>query len=948
MRAVEALRKVLEGGRPAAPLVGELARGLSPPDADLLRELALGTLRWKAALDAEIAAACRIPMGKLAPNLREILEVALYQLRHLDRIPPYAAVSEAVTMPAPAEARAPRSWSTAFCAGFSFCRVRSSRRPGRSAEALAVLFASRLSRRALDRPLRTGRDAGHAGRRQRASALDLLVNPRRTTREGLVAALATEGVETEPSALTPLGLTVVAGNPLRSTASRGRTLQRSGPGRAGAASPAASGRVARGPGRRAGRKSLSALAHGRARWTVALDVRAADCGGSPRTRAGWISRRRRSPRISGPCRFRRGGSTGCSSTRPAAGPGRSARIPRSATASRRRRSSAWPARQERWLAAAAALLAPGGWLLYATCSLEQEENERVVERVCARVEGLSPTPIEPPSVWPLRPGRPPAASAGRPRRWVHRAPLATRRPDVRARGTVNCSCACSLRRCSSVGRFGSRAATAARKPVRPPSASVSASNAWRVVVVIAGESDPAVAKQVAALGANALATITPPRLETALAAESAGLAYLPRFSTREIDRLPREAARVESIRGMPAIAGFQYIDEDVEEGYASPETQARAYGILKALFPGRLALYATRLDLIATDAGFLPGFYRPEFTDLVVPYFYPVGTTVLGVQEESDPWESGLRSLLEPLAAATPGGQADPAGPAGVRADRPSRRRRAPAPPAPSLRRALAREPERRRVLVGRPAERAVSRNLGPSASGARRTGALRRGPVPAVAVQALSALAGRIPAVTSPARPIPILDLTRYDEDLKRDIAAGVEGLFSSGRFILVPVNAEFEKAFAERVGVRHALGVSSGTDALLVALMALGVGPGDEVVTSPFSFFASAGVVARLGATAGLRRTSSRTPSTWTRTAFRPPSRRARRSSFPCTSTGRAATWTRSGRSPGGIPVVEDACQAVGATHRGRPVGSLGTTRRRSLSIRRRTWAPRATPGP
>ena len=189
------------------------------------------------------------------------------------------------------------------------------------------------------------------------------------------------------------------------------------------------------------------------------------------------------------------------------------------------------------------------------------------------------------------------------------------------------------------------------------SGSASTSIAWRVVVVIAGESDPAVATQVAALGANALATITPPRLETALAAESAGLAYLPRFSTREIDRLSGDAGRVESIRGMPAIAGFQYIDEDVEEGYASPETQARAYGILKALFPGRLVLYATRLDLVATDAGFLPGFYRPEFTDLVVPYFYPVGTTVLGVQEESDPWESRLRSLLEPLAAATPEGK---------------------------------------------------------------------------------------------------------------------------------------------------------------------------------------------------------------------------------------------------------------------------------------------------
>ncbi len=108
-RAVDALRKVLETGRPAAPLVGELSRGLSAVDADLLRELVLGVLRWKAALDSEIAAICRIPLPKLAPNLREILEVALYQLRHLDRIPPYAAVSEAVTHARASGGKAPRS-----------------------------------------------------------------------------------------------------------------------------------------------------------------------------------------------------------------------------------------------------------------------------------------------------------------------------------------------------------------------------------------------------------------------------------------------------------------------------------------------------------------------------------------------------------------------------------------------------------------------------------------------------------------------------------------------------------------------------------------------------------------------------------------------------------------------------------------------------------------------
>ena len=129
VRAVEALRKVLESGRPAAPLVGEVARGLSPADADLLRELVLGVLRWKAGLDAEIAAVSRIPLKKLAPNLREILEVALYQLRHLDRIPPYAAVSEAVTHARASGGEGASKLVNGVLRGFFFFRVRSSRRP---------------------------------------------------------------------------------------------------------------------------------------------------------------------------------------------------------------------------------------------------------------------------------------------------------------------------------------------------------------------------------------------------------------------------------------------------------------------------------------------------------------------------------------------------------------------------------------------------------------------------------------------------------------------------------------------------------------------------------------------------------------------------------------------------------------------------------------------------
>src|SRR6478736_870745 len=96
-RAVQVLREARASPSVrVTPRLAEAERGLEARDRDLLRELVLGVLRWKAALDDEIAGTSRVPLEKLAPRLREILEVALYQIRHLDRIPEYAAVSEAV------------------------------------------------------------------------------------------------------------------------------------------------------------------------------------------------------------------------------------------------------------------------------------------------------------------------------------------------------------------------------------------------------------------------------------------------------------------------------------------------------------------------------------------------------------------------------------------------------------------------------------------------------------------------------------------------------------------------------------------------------------------------------------------------------------------------------------------------------------------------------------
>jgi len=175
------------------------------------------------------------------------------------------------------------------------------------------------------------------------------------------------------------------------------------------------------------------------------------------------------------------------------------------------------------------------------------------------------------------------------------------------------------------------------------------------------------------------------------------------------------------------------------------------------------------------------------------------------------------------------------------------------------------------------------------------------------------------------PKNPVPILDLTRYDEDLKGEIASSVEEVFQSGRFVLGPFNARFEKAFAERIGVKHALGVSSGTDALLVSLMALGVKPGDEVVTTPFSFFASAGVVSLLGARpvfADIVPESFNMNPDRLAAAITPRTKAV----LPIHLYGQSADIDPILEVAGGIPVVEDACQAVGATYRSRAAGALG----------------------
>ncbi len=96
----------------------------------------------------------------------------------------------------------------------------------------------------------------------------------------------------------------------------------------------------------------------------------------------------------------------------------------------------------------------------------------------------------------------------------------------------------------------------------------------------------------------------------------------------------------------------------------------------------------------------------------------------------------------------------------------------------------------------------------------------------------------------------VPLLDLSEQYRSLAGPIRERLDEIFATQRFVLGPNLERFEKAIAQFIGTPHAIGVSSGTDALLVIYMALGIGPDDAIITTPYSFFATAGCVARTGA--------------------------------------------------------------------------------------------------
>src|SRR5262245_57514456 len=104
--------------------------------------------------------------------------------------------------------------------------------------------------------------------------------------------------------------------------------------------------------------------------------------------------------------------------------------------------------------------------------------------------------------------------------------------------------------------------------------------------------------------------------------------------------------------------------------------------------------------------------------------------------------------------------------------------------------------------------------------------------------------------ASAAQARRIPMLDLAAEDRQVGDAVRAAVAEVLASRQYILGPHLERFERAMAAYCGVAHAIGVASGTDAIALALMVSGVGPGATVITTPFSFFATASTIVRLGA--------------------------------------------------------------------------------------------------
>jgi dTDP-4-amino-4,6-dideoxygalactose transaminase len=175
---------------------------------------------------------------------------------------------------------------------------------------------------------------------------------------------------------------------------------------------------------------------------------------------------------------------------------------------------------------------------------------------------------------------------------------------------------------------------------------------------------------------------------------------------------------------------------------------------------------------------------------------------------------------------------------------------------------------------------------------------------------------------------PVPLIDLVEQFETIADDVRAAVDRVLSTQRFILGEDVVALEKLMMDYCDARHASGCASGTDALILALMALDIGPGDEVITSPYTFFATASSIHRVGATpvfVDIDPVTCNIDPAPVAAAVTPKTKAI----MPVHLFGQCADMEPLWRTAinHNLSIIEDAAQAIGATYRGRQAGVLGT---------------------
>ncbi len=174
--------------------------------------------------------------------------------------------------------------------------------------------------------------------------------------------------------------------------------------------------------------------------------------------------------------------------------------------------------------------------------------------------------------------------------------------------------------------------------------------------------------------------------------------------------------------------------------------------------------------------------------------------------------------------------------------------------------------------------------------------------------------------------KPVPFVDLTRQFRDLEDDFVDIFKSVGRSGQYILGDALNLFEEEIADYCGVKYALGVANGTDALVLGMKALGIGPGDEVITVPNSFISSVGAIMTVGATprfVDVKNDLNMDPSHLEQVI-----NTSTKAIVPVHLTGRPAEMDAicAIAEKAGIVVLEDAAQAIGAMYKGKKVGGLG----------------------